>query len=239
METVSIYLLHDDHNCAYVGKAANPTKRFKEHLWKSKKKTKKVNWINNRKANGETIHFTILDSVPEKDWRFWERHYISLITSWGFNMKNSDEGGVGCSRQSDATKNKISMALTGKPHGKLDKSIYMYSIQGDFIKEYRPIISVEKDGFCRVGVVRASKNPANRTSLGYRWSITKVEKINPISDHNKLKVVRTDLNGNNPVVYDSLKIKGFSDSKICNCCKGVRKSHRGFKWAYLSDYKNE
>ena len=40
-----------------------------------------------------TIH--LLDEVSSDGWEFWERFYISLFRSWGFNLTNSTPGGDG------------------------------------------------------------------------------------------------------------------------------------------------
>lgn len=37
----------------------------------------------------------ILDEVPINKWRFWEAYYISLYRSWGFKLKNKNNGGGG------------------------------------------------------------------------------------------------------------------------------------------------
>lgn len=29
---------------------------------------------------------------------------------------------------------------------------------------------------------------------------------------------------------------GFSEGRICSCCKGNRKSHKGYYWVYKEDY---
>jgi hypothetical protein len=32
---------------------------------------------------------------------------------------------------------------------------------------------------------------------------------------------------------------GYSISHICNCCKGQRNYHKGYRWMYLSDYEED
>ena len=32
---------------------------------------------------------------------------------------------------------------------------------------------------------------------------------------------------------------GFSKSNVCDCCNGKLKTHKGFKWCYAEDYKEE
>lgn len=56
-------------------------------------------------------------------------------------------------------------------------------------------------------------------------------------------VVQLDLTTNKIVkVWESTKEAerqgGFTNTAISNCCRGKRKTHKGYKWMYLSDYKN-
>lgn len=37
----------------------------------------------------------ILDKIQTYEWKFWEKHYISLFKSWGFKLENKNEGGGG------------------------------------------------------------------------------------------------------------------------------------------------
>ena len=64
----------------------------------------------------------------------------------------------------------------------------------------------------------------------------KIGKDNPKSK----KVVQLTLDGDLVKVWDSAKDavreEGFSDSHISNCCKGKRKTHRGYKWVYYEEY---
>ena len=69
--TRSIYILHINDVVHYVGKTKNPKKREISHKYKHKTST-----------------FEIVDEVPSSEWKFWERHYISLYRSWGFQLDN-------------------------------------------------------------------------------------------------------------------------------------------------------
>ncbi|MEI7509880.1 MAG: GIY-YIG nuclease family protein [Flavobacterium sp.] len=101
----------------YIGKANNPKTRYREHLF-DKKKTRKVNWIRSLKKVGLIPELIIVDAVSSFDWDFWEKHYISLYRSWGFNLTNHTDGGGGCSSRtiSDETRFKMRMAQLGKKH---------------------------------------------------------------------------------------------------------------------------
>ena len=56
-------------------------------------------------------------------------------------------------------------------------------------------------------------------------------------------VVQIDLTTNKIVkVWESAQEAdsqgGFHFSNISECCKGKRKTHKGYNWMFLSDYKN-
>ena len=68
-----------------------------------------------------------------------------------------------------------------------------------------------------------------------------------LSEEHKRKlskpVVQIDITTNKIVrVWESAKEAdkqgGFTSSAIAACCKGKRKTHKDYKWMYLSDYKN-
>jgi group I intron endonuclease len=76
---IYIYVLENKGYPVYIGKTINPQQRFKDH-----KKTKQID------------DYFIIDEVNEDEWVFWEKHYISLFKSWGYNLLNENEGGGGC-----------------------------------------------------------------------------------------------------------------------------------------------
>ena len=62
-----------------------------------------------------------------------------------------------------------------------------------------------------------------------------------MSKANSKPVVQINPNTNEVKVWESAtvaeRIMGFSQSKINECCRGKRKSHKGYKWMYLEDYE--
>ena len=61
------------------------------------------------------------------------------------------------------------------------------------------------------------------------------------SEHpDSIKVVQLTLEGDFVCVWDSMGRtveEGFDYKHVCDCCRGKRKTHKGFKWMYLSDYE--
>lgn len=98
METVFIYA----HNCPitgrarYIGKSKAPRRRLKDHLLRARENTShQANWIRSLSARGLRPVLEILDEVPETEWQFWEREWIRLYKSLGFDLTNSTDGGEG------------------------------------------------------------------------------------------------------------------------------------------------
>jgi hypothetical protein len=125
---MEIYILKKDNIPFYIGKSVNAFHRFYKH----------------KKTYGININLDIIDIIPDNEWKFWEKHYISLYKSWGFILLNKNEGGGGPNKGrkirpkddkwkenlriahtgkivSQETKNKMSFSKIGKPSGFLGK----------------------------------------------------------------------------------------------------------------------
>ncbi len=78
----NIYYLHNGDNVPfYIGKTVQkPSKRLNNH----------------KKVFGKKTLLEVIDIVENNNWLFWEKYYISLFKSWGFILKNKNEGGGGC-----------------------------------------------------------------------------------------------------------------------------------------------
>ena len=111
----NIYILKDPitNDIRYVGKSDNPDKRYLSHINENRNNTYKENWIRQLKEKGLLPILEIIDIVPGENWTFWERWWISLFKSWGFNLVNIGIGGEG-GPLSEETKKKISLSNKGK-----------------------------------------------------------------------------------------------------------------------------
>lgn len=87
----SIYLLIKNNIPFYVGKTNGSWRKYFH-----------------KKHYGEDIEFEIIDEIPIEDWKFWEKHYISLFKSWGFKLENKNNGGGGPTFISNETRQKMS-----------------------------------------------------------------------------------------------------------------------------------
>jgi len=138
-----IYVLINEHNYVhYVGKTKDSKSRTLAH-----KKT----FINST--------FEIIDEVPVEEWKFWERHYISLYRSWGFQLDNKKlYAGNGCDTVSDETRKKMSNARIGNPKAyKAFGNTYMLGKPGPMKGKTHSSESKEK-----MSELRKGKSPVNK-----------------------------------------------------------------------------
>lgn len=170
-DIICIYYLHKGDNIPfYVGKTNNIIKRK----------------LNHKKFFGKDIIIELLDEIPNQEWKFWEKHYISLFRSWGFKLENKNKGGNGPENFPEEAKLKLSQKFKGrtcpnkgkkfnnvaskKNVGRKNKYIiYQYDLENNLIKEWiRPkdILKIFKD-FANIRNVCIGKQ---QTAYGYKWS---------------------------------------------------------------------
>jgi hypothetical protein len=151
MKKTFIYYLSKENGIPfYIGKTKNPINiRLADHTYKKSK----------------NLQINVIDEIPSSEWKFWEKHYISLFKSWGFKLENKNIGGNGPTggyHLTEETKTKIGKSNSKpKPDGFGDmmskqrkgnwtipqhqieagilarnKPTMQYDLNGNFIKEY-------------------------------------------------------------------------------------------------------
>ena len=79
----------------------------------------------------------------------------------------------------------------------------------------------------RKKISEANKNPSEETRK-------------KMSEAKKIKVIQLTLDGLKVKILDGARDArdfGFDPGQITKCCKGRRKTHKGFRWMYLEDYE--
>jgi hypothetical protein len=261
MENVFIYALSDPRNnkIRYIGKANSPESRYRNHYNSSRdKNTHKRNWINSVRKDGFRPELLILDEVPKNDWHYWEKFYISLFKTWGFNLLNYTNGGDGSTFGnkgswkkgnvphnkgipcSEETKNKIRNKLTGTTNISSYKPIIQYDLSYNIIKRYKCAKDAidESNGLFSASKISSCLKGKTKHHRGFVWKyddetiIDKVE-INIL----RKEVVQFDKNKNEIKRYESIKIAAdetnIFSTNICACCKGKIKTAGGYIWKYL------
>ena len=142
--TYIYYLCKDDGIPLYIGKTKNsPNLRLNDHRYKKEK----------------NLNINVIDEVPTSDWKFWEKHYISLFKSWGFKLNNINNGGGGPKGGyflTQETKNKIGKANSkpkpkefGEKISKQRKGnwkISEYQIQAGILAKNKSTLQFDKQG---------------------------------------------------------------------------------------------
>jgi hypothetical protein len=169
---IYIYFLHKNDNTPfYIGKTNNIKKRK----------------LNHKQHFGFNICLEVIDKIPSNEWKFWEKHYISLFKSWGFNLMNKNNGGNGPEYFPEEAKLKLSKLFKGRicPNkGKKFKNvaskanvgrknkyiIYQYDLDGNLIKEWlkpKDIVKYLKHDFSGIRQVCVGKQSS---AYGFKWS---------------------------------------------------------------------
>lgn len=96
-------------------------------------------------------------------------------------------------------------------------------------------------------------NPKDNRACNLQWC---TPKINSSKEHhriamsvqnvghaasNRIPIVQLSLDGSFIKTYPSMahtELDGFHHSAVCYVVQGKRKSHKGYKWMYLSDYES-
>lgn len=214
----SIYALSKENYIFYIGKTINIPSRLYEH----------------KQKYGSNIEIIILDEVEDNEWIFWEKHYISLFKSWGYILKNKNDGGGGTTRG------------TFQKSIKLKKSksipILQYDLQGNFIKEWESAKQVANElNLTNSSLVTSVLKGKSPTAYGSIWRY-KTEnyssKINSPTywENNLIPVLQYDLQGNLVKEWRSGKEASLylkiNKQSICNALKNRAKSAYGYVWKY-------
>lgn len=204
----------------YIGKADNVNIRYKQHVDGAKRKadTHKKKWIRSVILKGGLPVLEIIDLVPYNEWGFWEQYYIDLYKSWGFDLVNSANGGIG---------GKVSLSSNQKR---------IESLRGQkFTDERRLKISNKAKGRImsvetreKMSQVRKGKKPFWLKKAG--------------SENGRAKaVVQKTLNGDFIKIWkcaiEATKSLGIRRCSICDVCKGRRSHGGGFLWEYYKEEK--
>ncbi len=226
----------------YIGKTMDPEMRYKKHLRDAKYSTKshRLAWINSLLKQGQKPIFSIIDVVPESEWVFWEKHYISLYSSWGFELTNGTLGGEGVVATMEV-KQRISISCKK-----------YWSCHDNWIKGKAGTLEASQVGRKKGAklsdelIQKYCANFAKYYENHEVWNKGKVfrkpdlfHKEKPMKDP-KNRVVQLNLDGSFVREWGSASaaghILGLSPIYIRQCCFKHRSNYMGFIWLKKMDY---
>lgn len=216
--TCGIYMIQNKvNNKIYIGQAVDIEDRWKAHrsgLRGGYHPNKHLQ--NSWKRDGEeNFEFTILLECKESQLNTFEEYYIFELMTYDPRVGYNNSYGGNSGRPTEEAKRKMSESRKGKQLSEEHK---------------RKLSEANKGKYC------GEKNP----NYGKQLSEETKRKI---SENMSKPVVQIDPTTNKIVkVWESAKEAGgqggFTPSAITACCRGERKTHKGYKWMFLSDYKN-
>jgi hypothetical protein len=207
-----IYTLEKNGVPFYVGKCTNIVRRKHKHYIKY----------------GSSITLTVIDEVGNKkeEWIFWEKHYISLFKSWGFQLENKNDGGGGPTSYTEDQKIKMRKPRKKGTGKKISKTL----LERNHSKYYTPEI-------------RQKMGENSKGSHGGPFTDEHIRNIKTSRRKTSKRVIQLDL--------DSKKIKQWKSkgeaaewikeqtgktsnvtSQIKDCILGRQKTAFGYKWKY-------
>ncbi len=125
MENTSLIYIYglssslDKGNIRYVGYTNNPQKRRCDHVTESRAlKTHRHKWVRSVVENGGKLLISILRETTEEYKGEAETETILLFKSFGANLVNANNGGIGGKCPSEETRKKISLGKMGNTWNK-------------------------------------------------------------------------------------------------------------------------
>lgn len=211
----------------YVGKTKKLHKRRNKHL-----NAKDNSYFHNslRKCGVEDYQLAVIvkDVPTEEELNENERYYIKILNSLykndkGYNCSDGGEGGKNnyagkTEEEMTEIKRKRSEVLKGKKHSEETKGKISEAMKGKkHSEETKRKLSETKKGKNNPNYGKKGENSSNLGSL--------IVQINKLTN----KVVNVKYN------FEFVEM-GFHSGNISQCCKGKRKTHKGYRWFYLEDY---
>jgi hypothetical protein len=261
MLNVFIYALSDPrtNQIRYIGKANNPYNRYSNHYNSARdKNTHKRNWINSIRKDGLRPELIILDEVSKVNWQYWEKFYISLFKSWGFELVNYTRGGDGATFANNGsfkkgniphnkgvpckeeTKQKIKDKLTGVSNVSSYKPIIQYDLDYNEVKRYKCIKDAveESNGLFLTGKISECCKLKRIKHRGFIWRYDDGKEITKKDRKNKSGklVIQYDKNMNEIQRFSSvLEASSYTrlyPSNISFCCKNIHRMAGGYYWRH-------
>lgn len=85
-----------DGKMKYVGKANQPSRRAKDHMFDIRGMTpEKIEWVGQMRKHKKKPILEILDEVEEETWQFWEGWWMEYFKGMGIKLINSNRAGNG------------------------------------------------------------------------------------------------------------------------------------------------
>lgn len=116
------------------------------------------------------------------------------------------------------------------------KKVYQYDLKGNFLKEFDSITEASESVNAQVCQISACCQGRVQSSNGFQWSFEKKE-MGLYENQVVKQVYQYTIEGELVGVYvsatEAQRQTGFYRKTISKCCKGERKTYKGYIWSYI------
>ena len=245
--TCGIYMIRNKVNGKiYIGQAIE----IEGSRWKRHRSELRGNYHGNEhlqrawnKYGEKSFEFSILLECEENQLNTYEEYYIFELMTYDSRIGYNNTYGGDSGRPTKETKKKISESNKGKIRSEETRKKISEATTG----ENHPMYGKHHTEETRKKMSEANKGKHLSEETKKKMSESKKGENHPMygrtgeNNPNSKQVVQIDLNTNEVIkVWGSVNEagrQGFSQGNISECCNGKRKTHKGFRWMYLSDYE--
>lgn len=225
-----------DYQPFYVGKGRR--QRDINHLcpYMLKKKSYKNSTIKSIKnITGEyPIHYRMFENLTNTQAIDIEVDFIKTFGRKDINtgiLTNCTDGGDGANNFSKEVLRKV---------GNTPKTVYQYSLDGQFLKEWKCMSNIDIGGYSIANISTSIKR--NGTCAGYIWSFEKKDKVNPKIKYQMpikyTQIKKIDIKSDEVIeiyndvndIINKLNLNKHANGKIYDCIKNKIKTAYGHKW---------
>lgn len=224
----------------YIGQSIDIYARWTNHKTELNRNRHNNEKLQNswNKHGSDNFNFYILKTTVPGELDALEKYYIDLYDTY-VNGYNKDFGGSTRRLFSDESKEKMRRSHKSLP-------IYQINLDGEIVKLWSGAAEASKK--LGIGQANIHKCLVHKRWIyyGHIWLFVSEYDTFDLSEY-KIRETRTKqvaqatLDGKVIKVWDGAyqaEEFGFSSSGIALCCKGKRKSHKGYMWFYYNEECN-
>lgn len=197
------------NNKKYIGSSKNIYQRLHRHLSELKRNIHPNNHLQNsfnKYKQNNFICYILKEVINENELTEVEQQYINLIKP-KYNITTE----VIRNTLSKESREKISKTLkqkynTGQIKPTRVKEIYVYDIQGNFIKKFSSILETSRKLNLHESSLTNTLNGKYKQTKGYRFFYEKQEKLEPLKTQSNGKAERKQTKGKS-LILENIKTK--------------------------------